>query len=351
MKQFRPCVNLNFYLICIVLGLSVAISGYGRENLKGKPTNSSATPAKSFDIHGVVIDKASNYSPKLFDRLEPYIVRDWEKEFKDELKKKEPPEEFKEYLRISEEMYKGSPVSNFIVIAQGESVRKKTVTDSEGKFKFSELPEGEYKLLAEMSPGSSETGAKQIIAIPEVTEVALFETNQTDVEIIVRSDLFSVRGRIKDEQGQSVVGAKVCGEPSPSPDSGELMKCYPTRFAASGPDGSYELNWFVPPDLDQITGYLLGGNPTFNNRPFYVKVYVKANGFAQDKANVPNVPLVTEEFLLPARRFLNIEKKLQTLLKGRSDKVEKKDIYLPASHGNTITGIDIVLKKAGDVGP
>lgn len=168
--------------------------------------------------------------------------------------------------------------------------------------------------------------------------------------MLVRSDLITVRGRITDTQGRPIAGAKVCGEPSPSPDSSEIMKCYPTRFAVSDPDGSYELNWFVPPDLDQISGYLLGGNPTFNNRPFYVKVYVKANGFAQDKANVPNVPLVTEELLFPARRFLNIEKKLQTLLKGSSDKVEKKDVYLPSSHGNTITGIDIVLEKAGNVG-
>ncbi len=75
-------------------------------------------------------------------------------------------------------------------------------------------------------------------------------------------------------------------------------------------------------------------------------IRVEADGFVQGKENVPRVPLVTEELLGPARRLL----KALNQLVVEQDLREKEDIPLPASHGNTITGIDIVLDQAGKWG-
>ena len=62
--------------------------------------------------------------------------------------------------------------------------------------------------------------------------------------------------------------------------------------------------------------------------------------------NVPKVPLVTEELLIPARRllwiFLNASEDLT-----EQKKQEFRERETPSSKGNTITGIDIVLDRAG----
>jgi len=170
-------------------------------------------------------------------------------------------------------------------------------------------------------------------------------SNSTNaVTLRVRSDLIAVEGRITDTEGRPVANAKIRGEPYPMPESAEATP--PTRFAISGTDGSYELSGFCPNDIYKIAGYLNGGDPTESGQnPFYIKVYAEAAGYVQDKATAPEVPLVTEELLNPTRRLIKLLNKWADDAKADVKIIEKKDIFLPASYGNTIVGIDIILNK------
>lgn len=60
--------------------------------------------------------------------------------------------------------------------------------------------------------------------------------------------------------------------------------------------------------------------------------------------NISKVPLVTEELAEPVRRILKIYLAASQYL-TEEEKRNFKERELPASTGNTITGIDIVLEK------
>jgi hypothetical protein len=99
-----------------------------------------------------------------------------------------------------------------------------------------------------------------------------------------------------------------------------------------------------PPNLWRTAGYLCGGDPTAEGHSFYLVVRVEANDFVQGRENVPRFPLVTADLLDSARRLLKAMSQVQTRLEGISELREKEGLGpFPASRGNTIPGIDIVL--------
>lgn len=281
-------------------------------------------------IQGIVVDETPDLSEKSLTQLEMATSE-------------------KEFLQILEGMRKGPiPVPNAVVTAKSDLVTKKANTDSKGKFRLIGLPSGDYEVLAEVSSGASTAGKRRMATFKPVKVYLRGSTLTASVQVTVRSDLVAIRGRIMDVEGRPIVGAKVSGEPFPMPESAEATP--PTRFAVSGADGSYELSGFRPDGIYRIAGYLGGGDPTeFGQNPFYVKVYVEADGFEQDKTKIPKIPLATEELLEPARRFLKIMRKLDPSPERSSKFVEKKDVFLPPSEKNAITGIDIVLTKQAAV--
>ena len=282
-------------------------------------------------IQGIVVDESPDLSERSLAKLEMVTSE-------------------KEFLQVLEGMRRGPlPVPNAVVTAKGDSVTKKTNTDTNGKFKFTGLPSGDYEISAEVSSGARSKG---MATLKPVKVYLRGSTLTASVQVPVRSDLVAISGRILDVEGRPIVGAKVCGEPFPMPETTEISP--PTRFAVSGADGFYEMSGFCPPSLFGIAGYLNGGVPTSDTaascgEAFFVQAYVKADGFEQDKKIIPQIPLVTEELLGPARRLLNILGKLETQAKGTSELAEKKAVFLPPSEGNAITGIDIVLTKQAAV--
>ena len=332
MKHMKPFTILN---ICGTLALLVLIAMIGiRVHNANKAQHSASTASFSCSIQGIVENITPDISEQRFAKLENAAAANSEKEFE----------------QVLNGMYSTpSPAPKVIVTAKGDLVTKNVTTDSEGKFKIVGLPSKNYELSATASSRASPNGDNLMATMKPEKIYFHGRSNATvAVRLEVRGDLLTVRGKITDAQGRPIAGAKIRGEPYPTPESIEATP--PTRFAVSGADGSYELSGFIPDDIYKTAGYLGGGDPTRDDAggstiPFYAEVHVEADGFVHDKANTPKVPLVTERILNPARRLLKVLAKLESGAKGSSQIGEQKGILLPPSKGNTITGIDIALTK------
>ena len=320
MKQFKTCADFSFI---VLLSLFTTISACGEDVHKAGAPKPTPSEQKGHELVGTVLDETQQFS----------------------LEKLATAKSFEEFFRTFGKMMSYRSATNVTVTAKGVSVTNTTLTDSQGNFKFNGLPAEQYEISAEMPSQFFGTGEERMARarIP-----FRFDGHSRRVYLKLRTDLVTIKGQITGPDGSPISGAKIRGIPVPC-ESGEVDKCYPERFAVSGADGSYELNDMVPFDILKIAGYLMGGDPTsFGQYPFFVVVRVEADGYVQDRNNKPRIPLVTEELLVPARRLVKIMNNLETLTKGSSKKIEKMDIYLPSSQSNTITGINIVLKKTGE---
>lgn len=324
MKRKRLFMNFNLMAIYILLGLSTTLSVYGEDSTKKRPSNSN-----SFDIQGTVIDMTPDISEESFAKLE-HAASD------------------EESRTILEQIMKCEARSNAIVTLTGNSVKQKVITNSQGNFKFVALSAGDYELSAEAPSRLFSTGMKRIATGTRRIKIGPSGDQTSRIKLDIHAYPIIVRGRIT-ANGQPVAKAKVTGTPVPF-QKNQVSK---TVVTASNADGSYELQGFIPPNLYRIAGYLLGGDPLeggLSSEHFYVEISVEADGFVQDKKDVPRVPLVTEELLVPACRLKEIM--LQAAERSNSKEKELQDARqfrikdFPSSKGNTITGIDIILEKA-----
>jgi len=233
------------------------------------------------------------------------------------------------------------PAINVVVTARSESITREAVTDTEGKFQFLDLPRGDYE-VSTVTPTSQAAGAQGKRLVTARQKIKL--NDDSTVLLKLREDFVTVRGRITDVNGQPVASAKVIGiaeivDPSNMHDP----RTYST---VSDADGYYELHNIDHLNLWRIAGFLNGGDPTADLGSFYFVVRVEADGFVQDRENVPRFPLVTENLLDAARCLLKAMNQLETRWSGISKLREKDGLpALPASQGNTIPGIDIVLDR------
>lgn len=252
------------------------------------------------------------------------------------------------------------PVPGVVVTLRGKSASMHTITDSQGKFRFSDLA----------APTSDPSGGRINAEEYEVTAAHLMPTPQRelatareqvklegnrDVTLNLRADLITVAGRVVDTEGKPIAGVRVTGERE---ITDEVSVHGQTVTALSRADGTYELSGFFPADTRRVAGYLHGGDPTPSHEqhppPFYLVVRAEVEDYAQKRSNVPRIPLVSENLVSNARRFYQImlaaykrspeyERRKKNGKPEMSDQ-EKPGVFLPHSKGNTITDVDIVLE-------
>ena len=304
----------------------------------------------AFEIRGNIKDVTQDYSANALAKLESasQVIKD-PTSTKAERDKAE---------QIAISMMIPCLVTNAVVKLVGPSVQQETVADLEGNFRFVGVSKGEYELSAEApsckAPGRKATGRVRYNFSPGRIG------NWAEVEI--HAFPVTVQGHVTYADGQPVVGAKVTGgpvclsddrkhsDPEWLPAGLERMRQYEIS-AITASDGSYKLERFIPPPImPEIIGYLNVGTESLMDTAvpdsafsrFYADIRVEANGYAQ--RTVPRVPLVTENLLGPARRFLHLMFQISDYpadrekLKGFKEKGE----VLP-SQGDTIPNIDIVL--------
>jgi len=282
----------------------------------------SQKPTYPCSIGGTVVDATPNVSEQCFSELEAA--------------------ETEEAIgQVSQDCLGRRPASNVPVKLRGALIPMETTTDAEGHYEFPTLPCGEYELSAEMPSWPSRSGESRTATGKAVVDISVRGPHG---HLELRADRITVTGRIMDKQGQPVSGAKVIGIQEVNSETSEIKPNVVTTL--SGTDGSYELQGLNPPSIRNTAGYLAGGDGTgeLGLASFYLLVRVDAEGFLQSRENIPRIPVVSEELLAAARRFLKALNRMQARHEGGSEIREKEGVGpLPASQGNVITGIDVVL--------
>jgi len=341
MKRILPRTWVSLFVLIVV----AAWPAWGVLREQQAPH---AEVAARYSIRGTVVDATPDFSEALFAKLErtvgqvPDAIQDLEEEAH-ELWEKALKDAFGE-SRSQRRM------PGVLVTLRGESLASETTTDAQGRYHFTGLPRGTYVIsaTAPVRP-PSRNGPERITTARK--EFKVYGSNQT-VDLEFHGESITLKGRITDARGRPIAGAKLRGEPYPLPEVSELTPA--TRFAVSAADGSYEMRGFVPFHVWDIVKYLAGSDMIpdghyFHNYSFYSEVFVEADGFVQHKKNVPRVPIVSEDMLDAARRFGKILNQMAAIVNEMEPQREiepwreKQDLSPPASHGNSITGIDIVL--------
>jgi protocatechuate 3,4-dioxygenase beta subunit len=313
MERVRPRTSVSLFVLIVVPAWPAC--GVLREQQAPQ-----AEVAARYSIHGTVVDATPDCSQ---ERLAELAALESEEDLQ----------------RVFGKMLGKRPVPDVDITLRGESITREAVTDAQGKFQLTGLPPGEYEISAEMPAQPSWTGEKRTATAK--TRVTL-DTHDHYVGLELRADRITVRGRITDVSGRPVAGAKVIG--IQEIDDPSCMHYPNIVTTVSDADGSYALPGLDPPNLWRTAGYLNGGDPTAEGHSFYLVVRVEADDFVQGRENVPRFPLVTAELLDSARRLLKAMSQVLTRLEGRSEFQEKEGLGpFPASQGNTIPDIDIVL--------
>ena len=245
--------------------------------------------------------------------------------------------------RVLGEILGGRPAPNVIVTATSHAVTRKSISDSEGTFTFTGLPQGIYEVSAKSR--KQPAGRDRERRVSAKKRVRVVETNGI-VRLALHEELVTISGRITDVDGQPIAGAKVVGTPVPVREVGLID----TVSTVSGIDGSYELNGFEPLDLYRVAGYLNGGSLNAPGALYtQVEIRVAAEGLKQAKENMPRVSLLAEAQLVPGRRLWKALSNLAKTMDEADGWQKMKERKLPSSHGSTITDVDIVLNRlAGD---
>ena len=239
--------------------------------------------------------------------------------------------------RIVGESLGERPVPNAIVTAKSNGVTREEVSDSEGKFTFTNLPIGLYEFSARSHTQPVGRDGERIVSAAKSVRVV---EKKGIVRLAVSEEFVTVSGRITNVGGRPVAGAAVTRTAVPVREVGPLQ----IVRTVSDANGSYALKGFEPVSFWRVGGYLHGGSldapGAFRTQ---VEIRVVAEGFQQSKDNVPRVPLIAEAQLVPARRLWKTMSRLARTAGKGEHLPEIKDRQLPSSRGSAITQVDIVL--------
>ena len=243
--------------------------------------------------------------------------------------------EYETYLRTSIPVSSSIPVHVRRLI--NSSRQEHTQTDENGKFTFNNFF------------GICEVSARKMVDVDGETKEAkarcIVRANQNGLALLpLRTDLVTIKGRVLLSDGQPAVGFKITGTPCLGDGiPPELDRLYPEQYSVTASDGTYELSDLRPAEFTTVADYLLHGRATSHGALLEEKISVKE--IANISLITLSVPLICEESLFNARRYISILNKKYVITKERSPLVEKPGVFLPKSKGNVIFLPDIILEN------
>jgi len=238
-----------------------------------------------------------------------------------------------------------------IFLRKGKETLDETLTDETGHYAFEDLRPGHYTVWALKPAGTAFEMAWTVpMAGPGPWEdhgssyqrgVDVKSEPQTDVDLHFRLDGVSIAGRVTDKNGDPVSGAIVVIELcTPTMDGGEgrsgayskIKISYGMVRTKTDKDGGFKLDGFCPLTFSETATYLIHGKLY---RRYEVRI--QAEGYSPIRLLVPPV---TEHLIGETSLLMEDYKGLY----GERDS-SSAEVALPETSANTITGIDIVLKK------
>jgi hypothetical protein len=231
------------------------------------------------------------------------------------------------------------PVPDAVVTLYFGNKSLKTKSGPNGVFTFKGLPRGKYRISAEaLLPPPTKTEPNRITMIEKEFNIYRSDAN---IDIDLRADAITLKGRVTDEQGNAIAGAKISGVTHPTLES----PMPPVIHTVSDKNGYYEFRQFRTNDIFKVMRYLRGYKPNYNSMyTFFLEIKVEAPGFTQKKECIPMVPIVSEELINGARQLGKLMNEILKVLDKDDQWIEKEDMYLPPTYGNIITDIDIILE-------
>ena len=230
-----------------------------------------------------------------------------------------------------------------VVTLEGNSIWRESRTGQDGKYRFENLPAGEYEITA-IAPAIYCSDGEQREAKGHA--IALIPS-RSNVDININAYPVNIKGRILTSDGQPIAGAKVTGIPFALRISDDITAGYKEVdnpiSALSDEVGVYELQGFMPMPVYELAGHL---RTRYLTR--HIEVRAEAAGYIQSANRVPKIPPVPPELIPPARRLMYFfllysGKEIYKPIQERDD--------LPAGNGNTITGVDIVMDRLDAASP
>ncbi len=226
------------------------------------------------------------------------------------------------------------PAANVQVTVRNNSTTWKATTDSRGRFELTFLPTGMCEVTAEAA------GADAASSAMAVKRIKVDGTR--GVGLLIRPDTIAVKGRICNDAGLPIAGARILGEKVAASDQqSEISRSSEGISAVSDENGWFELRGFVPPNVLSAAAYLRGRGLAGKGFGTTATLTVEAEGYEGGKVVVP---LITEELLGRTRRFSKAISRFRPDAGQLSEQVVSQ---LPTSQGNTIVGMDLPLREAG----
>ena len=296
-----------------------------------------------------VKDKASLPDYEVYGAVVDVVPDSWWEDCLAKLDGAKSEEEFDSILRSLEPQPAVGVTVKLEGRSRGKTITKEAVTDKDGKYMFTSLPVAWYGISCEKAVTETRTGENRMAFAKGGRHRYDIDIPRSQcVNLRLRDDYVTVKGRITDTYGHPLGGVEVRGITGPVENDGigetdeHTAAIRPQIISAKSDHGFYELTGFEPAKLVAITRYLANGSPGYElGHKFYVDVTVGA-----DDNTLKRIPLVTEESLYRARRVFKAYRMLKQRT-GGEEVQEKQDLPYPfaSSHSNTITGINIILDQ------
>lgn len=227
-----------------------------------------------------------------------------------------------------------TPAAGVTVVLESKGLRKETLTDEEGGYRFDALAPGQYGIFVVLPPGAARTRKE-----PR-QEVGLADGEAKDhVDFTFSSDSVTCTGRVTHAGGEPIPGARVTATPLDivpySGDDGFDRIQSAMVETATDEEGRYRLQGLVPASYREVMGYLGGST----HLPEYGRTYTlraAAEGYASVKIVAPVLQTEAVEFctaMYEEAGKLPLAQKVALA----------PDVLLPVAPGNTLESVDFVL--------
>lgn len=329
---FRFCCGCIVFCVGIVLALKSVDGEEPQENILIQNDKVGGL----YSIRGIVTDTTPDISDESFREFAHLSFA----------LDNNAPEDLEKFQVYSEALFPKTVRSGVVVSLDGNSIKRETETDSSGEYRFANLPPGTYTLIAR-APVLLYCRAKASRMAMGLARAQIPSDAIKNIDI--NAFHVNIKGGVHTSDGQPIAGARVTGTPFALRQSDNRASEYREKGAPiitiTDEAGNYELQGFKPFDTSQLARHLF--NSYWSQ---IIEVRVNADGYIQATNNVPKIPPVAGE-LIPAARHMVMF--LADFLGGAWERPihvqERND--LPASDGNTITGIDIIMDRIDTSSP